>query len=201
MFKTNVKSSRIMEAPEPQQQIAVVDDKVLIRDAKEDPAAFSYLYQRYVNQVYRYLLVRVGNVQDAEDLTSQTFMAAMKGLESYRIESHFAAWLLGIARHKAADLFRKNRHVAMLSEAIETADRGENMDDAIDRRLAVEKVAGKLRTISPQRAEALSLNLFAGLSVAEIAQIMDKRKSAVRMLTFRGLRDLKAQMSVPELPS
>jgi RNA polymerase sigma-70 factor (ECF subfamily) len=62
--------------------------------------------------------------------------------------------------------------------------------------MAVEQVARKLKTISPDRAEALSLRLFGGLDLAEIAQMMNKKETAVRMLVFRGLRDLQAQLEV-----
>lgn len=184
----------VMAPPESQRQAHTgLDDQIFIRMAREDMAAFSTLYKRYVNLVYRYLLVRVGNVQDAEDLTSQTFAAAMNGLHTYRGQHRFSAWLLGIARNKAADLFRMRRPVLKLNEAMETADSSEDLDDAIDRHLAAEKVVRKLQTLSPKRAEVLSLRLFANLKVAEIAQIMEERKSNVRMLAFRGLRDLKAQ--------
>jgi RNA polymerase sigma-70 factor (ECF subfamily) len=180
------------------QPIEAQDDLALVRMAAEDMSAFSVLYERYATQVYRYLLVRVGNVHDAQDLTSQTFMAAMKGLKSFHGQSPFGAWLLGIARNKAADLFRQRRPVSELDEAVETAESGEDMDELIDKQMAVEKIASKLKTISPDRAEALSLRLFGGLEVNEIAQIMKKQESAVRMLVFRGLRDLQAQLNVTQ---
>jgi RNA polymerase sigma-70 factor (ECF subfamily) len=161
-------------------------------------SAFSALYERYATQVYRYLLVRVGNVHDAQDLTSQTFMAAMKGLNTYQGQSPFPAWLLGIARNKAADLFRRKHPDIELDEAEEISDSGEGLDEVVDRQMAVEQVARKLQTISPDRAEALSLRLFAGLEVPEIAQMMNKNEAAVRMLVFRGLRDLQAQLNVTE---
>jgi RNA polymerase sigma-70 factor (ECF subfamily) len=191
-------STQLSALPETHHQAATLDDLALVRGAKQDMTQFSALYERYATQVYRYLLVRVGNVHDAQDLTSQTFMAAMKGLNSYQGQSPFPAWLLGIARNKAADLFRQRRPVVELDEAVETADRGDDMDEIIDRQMAVEKVARKLQTISPDRAEALSLRLFGGLEVAEIARMMGKQESAVRMLVFRGLRDLQAQLNVTQ---
>lgn len=192
-------STQFLDPPEMHNQpVANADDLALVRLAKEDMTAFSALYERYATQVYRYLLVRVGNVHDAQDLTSQTFMAAMKGLKSFQGQSPFAAWLLGIARNKAADLFRQRRPVTELDEAVETADSGDEMDEIIDRQMAVERVARKLQSISPDRAEALSLRLFGGLEVAEIARIMEKQESAVRMLVFRGLRDLQAQLNVTQ---
>lgn len=192
-------TTQLIDPPETENQpLYTTDDVALVRRAKRDMTQFSALYERYATQVYRYLLVRVGNVQDAQDLTSQTFMAAMKGLKSYQGQSPFPAWLLGIARNKAADLFRQRRPVFELDEAEETADEGDDMDDIVDRQMAVEKVARKLQTISPDRAEALSLRLFGGLEVGEIARIMNKQEPAVRMLVFRGLRDLQAQLNVTQ---
>jgi RNA polymerase sigma-70 factor (ECF subfamily) len=180
-------------SPEP--AVLIDDDQALVRLAQNDLGAFSALYQKYASQVYRYLLVRVGNREDAQDLTSQTFLAAMERLHTYRGQGHFAAWLLGIARHKIVDQYRRRRPEL----ALETADSHPNpFDDAPDeqvsRQLIIEQVSRKLQTIAPDRAEALSLRLFAGLDVAEIARLMDKNEAAVRMLVFRGLRDLQAQL-------
>lgn len=159
--------------------------------------AFAGLYQRYATQVYRYLLVRVGSVPEAQDLTSQTFMAAMQGLKSYRGQQPFPAWLLGIARHKAADLYRRQQPDVGLEMAEDmAADADGNLEDAVSRQLVLEQVARKMQTLAPDRAEALTLRLFGGLEVPEIAQIMDRNEAAVRMLVFRGLRDLQAQLNV-----
>jgi RNA polymerase sigma-70 factor, ECF subfamily len=72
-------------------------------DAPEELIDFDTLYPLYLPQVYRYLLARVGNVADAQDLASETFLAALQGLPTYHGERPFAAWVLGIARHKVAD--------------------------------------------------------------------------------------------------
>ncbi len=172
------------------------EDHVLVRQAQQDLRSFSGLYQRYAQQVYRYLLVRVGNVDDAQDLTSQTFLVAMENLHKYRGEGNFAAWLLGIARHKTVDQYRRRKPETVLDTAVPLPDTHDPPDDVIARKLEIEKVTRKLQTIAPDRAEALSLRLFAGLEVAEIAQIMDRNEAAVRMLVFRGLRDLQAQLNV-----
>jgi RNA polymerase sigma-70 factor (ECF subfamily) len=64
---------------------------MLVEDAKDDPAAFGQLYNHYVQPVYRYLYSRAGTTHDAEDLTSQTFMAAFEYLPRYRERGQFAA--------------------------------------------------------------------------------------------------------------
>jgi RNA polymerase sigma-70 factor, ECF subfamily len=181
-------------AEPPETAVPLIDEMLLIQQAKQDLNRFGELYQRHVSQVYRYLLFRVGNVDDAQDLTSQTFMAAMQGLRRYRAEQPFIAWLLGIARNKTADFYRQRRpdRELELNEAL--PDYGDGVEELIGRQLAVEQVVQKLRILSPDRAEALSLRLLAGLEVAEIAHLMEKNEAAVRMLVFRGLRDLQDQL-------
>jgi RNA polymerase sigma-70 factor, ECF subfamily len=178
--------------------LPLLDDVQLARAAQNDLSAFSPLYQRYVQQVYRYLLVRVGNVHDAQDLTSQTFLAAMQGLKQYRGQQPFVAWLLGIARHKVVDQFRRRQPDVELDTAEILPDNADDVDEQISRQIDVEQVVRKLQTIAPDRAEAISLRLFAGLEVAEIAEIMNKNETAVRMLVFRGLRDLQGQLNVSQ---
>ncbi|MCA9958260.1 MAG: RNA polymerase sigma factor [Chloroflexota bacterium] len=184
----------VMAAPEALPLLE--EEQALVQQAQTDLSVFSQLYQRHVKRVYRYLLVRVGNEQDAQDLTSQTFLAAMEGLHTYRGQQQFVAWLLGIARHKVGDQYRRRRPDLLPETAESLPDHNDGPDELIDRRLEIERVAQKLSAIAPERAEALSLRLFAGLEVAEIAQVMEKNEAAVRMLVFRGLRDLQAQLQV-----
>ena len=82
------------------------DEVHLARQAIGSAEAFAELYRRHVTRVYRYHMAHTGNVKDAEDLTSQTFMAALEGIRSYRGEAPFAAWLMGIASRKRALFFR-----------------------------------------------------------------------------------------------
>jgi len=83
-----------------------MDDRELIRLAKAGHEAFDVLYRRYVLPVYRYCYARTDNVADAEDLTAQTFLASLEGMQRYRGRGSFSAWLFGIARHKCADFHR-----------------------------------------------------------------------------------------------
>lgn len=173
------------------------DDAVLVKRAVHDLSVFTELYQRHADRVYRYLLIRVSNVHDAQDLTSQTFLAAMENLHRYRGKSPFGAWLLGIARHKSADHFRQRRPEETI-DTVEYPSGDDNPADIVSQQLQMEQVARKLRTLSPDRAEAISLRIFGGLEVAEIALMMGKSEASIRMLVFRGLRDLQEQLN-PEV--
>lgn len=181
------------DAPPPAIPTAL-DDVALVRQAQQDLQKFTELYERYVPRVYRYLLTRVGNVADAQDLTSQTFIAAMENLDKYKGQRPFLAWLFGIAHNKAADYYRRCRPETALEKVEAVPDSNEQPDDVVDQRLSLELVARKLQTIAPGRAEAISLRLIAGLEVAEVSRLMGKNEPAVRMLLHRGLRDLQAQL-------
>lgn len=171
-------------------------DADLVRAAQQDLRKFRDLYERYVQRVYRYLLVRVGNVADAEDLTSQTFMAALENLHRYRGERPFLAWLFGIAKNKRADFYRQQKP----EDDLDTADNFvnddvETADEQVERQLQIEMISRKLQAIAPDRAEALTLRLFGHMEIDEIARFMGKQEAAVRMLIHRGLRDLQAQLN------
>ncbi|KAA3654738.1 MAG: RNA polymerase sigma factor [Chloroflexi bacterium] len=179
-----------------------IKDDVLVKQAQQDISRFTELYQRYVTRVYRYAMGRVGNEADAQDITSQTFIAAMENIHKFRGNSQFSTWLLGIARHKVADLYRHRRPEQGLETAVTLPDTHDDKDEIVSQHLQIEQVSQKLHTLAPDRAEALSLRLFGGLEVAEIAQLMGKKESAVRMLVFRGLRDLQARLNpTEEVPS
>ena len=172
------------------------DDAELVRLAQQDLRKFNDLYERYVQRVYRYLLVRTGSVADAEDLTSQTFMAAMEHLHQYKGQRPFPAWLIGIAKNKTADFYRKRKPESELDTAVELTDpNDETPDETVGRQMQIETISRKLQAIAPDRAEALSLRLFGGLEIPEIARMMDKQEPAVRMLIHRGLKDLQAQLN------
>lgn len=82
------------------------DEEQLVFQAAKDPQAFDELYRKYVNRVYAYHLVRTANREEAEDLTSLTFLAALEGIKGYRHQSCFPVWLFGIARRKLIDHYR-----------------------------------------------------------------------------------------------
>ncbi|MCA9965878.1 MAG: sigma-70 family RNA polymerase sigma factor [Anaerolineales bacterium] len=190
----------LMQLISPLEPVNVVEDDMLVARAQQNLGAFSELYQRHVQRVYRYVLVRVGgNVQDAQDLTSQTFLAAMEGLKSYRSTQPFVAWLLGIARHKVADQFRRQKPQVDLETAVSLTDTNtDDPDEQLDQQLDIARVTRKLQTIAPDRAEVITLRLMAGLEVPDIARLLDKNEAAVRMLLFRGLRDLQTQLNVTQ---
>lgn len=166
-------------------------DEALAQVAPHDSAAFAQRYRRNLKAVYRYQLSRVGNVHDAQDLTAQTFLAAQEAIASFRGRGTFVAWLMGIASRKAADYFRRQRTTLPLEAAAQIEADIIAPEAFTDRQLSLEQVAQALSRLTPDRAEAIALQLFSGLSTAEVAQVMGKSEAAVKMLVCRALKDLR----------
>jgi RNA polymerase sigma-70 factor, ECF subfamily len=172
------------------------DETDLARQALRDVEAFAELYRRHMTRVYRYHIAHVGNVKDAEDLTSQTFMAALEGIRSFRGTGSFAAWILGIASKKRLMYFRGGRPEVPLDEAIPYPSPSLPTDKAASQRMQLESVFRALRQISVERAEAIILIHFGGLSNTEAARVLNKTEAAVKMLVSRGLQDLRERTSL-----
>lgn len=172
------------------------DETDLAQQAIRDVDAFAELYRRHMTRVYRYHIAHVGNVKDAEDLTSQTFMAAMEGIRSFRGTGSFAAWILGIASKKRLMYFRGNRLEVPLEDAAHYPSPSLPTDKAAAQRLQLESVSRALRQISTDRAEAIILTYFSGLSNGEAARVLNKTEAAVKMLISRGLQDLRERTSL-----
>ncbi len=170
------------------------EDERLAKEALTDPNAFDALYRRYITPIYRYCYARVDQVPEAEDLTAQTFEAALDGLRRYRERGTFAAWLFGIARRKCADHHRAR--YAHPTTGVETLDRRADPEAGNPERAAflsqvLDCVRHSLPALSPDRVEALRLRYWGGLEFDEIAAVMRRSRDAVKMLISRGIGDLR----------
>jgi RNA polymerase sigma-70 factor (ECF subfamily) len=178
-----------------QTQYPSMDDARLAHQARADPEAFAELYRRHITSVYRYHMAHTGNVKDAEDLTSQTFMAALEGIHSFRGTGSYIAWLMGIASRKRALFFRGIKPEVPLDAALQILTSGLPTDKSAYQRLQMDQILGALRNISRDRAEALILCFFSGLNFVEAGLVLGKSEAAVKMLISRGLHDLRTRTS------
>jgi RNA polymerase sigma-70 factor (ECF subfamily) len=175
---------------------STAEDIELARRAANDPEAFTELYHRYLPGIYRYHLARTGHVQEAEDLTAQTFLTALESIRSFRGQGSFSAWLFGIASHKLVDHYRRSRTELPLEEVEDYHSPIPLPEEAALQHLELARVVRVLRLISPERAEALVLCIFGGLSLAEAAQVVGKSEAAVKMLVHRGIYDLQERLAI-----
>jgi len=169
------------------------DIPALISAAREDPAAFGRLYDRYVQPIYRYVYSRVGSIHEAEDITSQTFITAYESLNRYRERGVFSAWLFRIAYSKLNDHFRRDRREVRLEAAGEILDREDALGILI-RAEELSQIRSVIDDLDEDEQELIRLRYVADLSFAEMAELLNKREDAVKKSVYRLLARLKSQM-------
>ena len=172
----------------------------LVRRAQTgDAEAFGGLYDRYVDVVYRFLLTRVGDRATAEDLTSETFVRALRRIDSLSYQGRdVGAWLVTIARNLLLDHVKSSRvRLEVPTADMREADRAtEGPEDAVLQRLSDTDLLAGVARLSADQRECLVLRFLQGLSVAETAAAMGRKVGAVKALQHRAVRRLA--LLVPE---
>ena len=169
------------------------DIPALVAAAVDNPAAFGRLYNNYVQPIYRYILSRVGSAHEAEDITSQTFMAAYESLRRYRERGQFSAWLFRIARSKLNDHFRRATREVALEAAGHILER-EDALGALIRAEELSKIRSLIKRLTEEEQDLLRLRYVAELAFVEIAELLGKREDAVKKSVYRLLARLKSQL-------
>lgn len=172
-----------------------LDEHQLIADVRKDPRKFGLLYKKYANPVYRYIFTRTGNQQIAEDITSQTFLAALESFSKFRQDSNFSAWLFTIARNKVNDHFRRSKTLTPIHEAELIADGSDSLADSIQSDQA-KVVQLLIKELNEDEQELLRLRFIAELSFSNIARLLHKSEDAVKKSTYRLLARLQSQVEV-----
>jgi RNA polymerase sigma-70 factor (ECF subfamily) len=151
-----------------------------IRPSGED---LLVLYDHALPQVYGYLAPRCGSVAVAEDLTSETFLAAANSIQRGAVERLSVAWLIGIARHKLVDHWRRQgREDARLALIAADDDPPDQWDATLDAVRAREVLA----RLAPQHQAVLTLRYLDDLSVREVAGLMNRGEHATEALLMRA---------------
>lgn len=158
-----------------------------------DGEAFGQIYDRYVDQVYRYLYYRLGSHPLAEDLTSETFLRALRRIDSFSWQGRdIGAWFVTIARNLVADHFKSSRFRLEVSTGdILDADRADDgIEDQVLERLENAALLEAVRQLKPEQQECIVLRFLQGLSVAETAAVMRRSDGAIKQLQLRAVRAL-----------
>jgi len=175
----------------PLETLAPIPD-VIDRARNGDAAAFGEIYDTHVDSVYRYLLYRVREPSDAEDLTSEVFTRAFANVHRYRWQGKsFLAWLYTIARNAVTDRRRRDRPTVELDNAHGLAEEGPTAHDRAVLGEEVDALRGAVKHLTGEQQEVLVLRFVDDLSSREVADILGKNEGAVRALQFRALGRLR----------
>ena len=161
--------------------------------ARGDADSFVLLYRRYLQPVYSYLYARLGNREEAEDITAVAFEHAVSSLKGYRPTGSFAGWLFTIVRRALADYYRQRtpHEIEVEKQANALVDPSDGPEDKALASEEVRQVLGIIAGLGHDQQEIIALRFFAGLPYAEIARLMGKREAAVKMAAYRALDEIK----------
>jgi RNA polymerase sigma-70 factor (ECF subfamily) len=158
-----------------------------------DTAAFGSLYERYMEQIYRYVYYRVSDRDEAEDLTETIFVKAWEALPRFRSQgATFRAWLYRIARNAVIDRHRTRKTVVPLEQAQGWLDiEASSPEAAAEAAQETASLGAALSQLSPRLRDVILHRFVNGLSHAETAQVMGLRKGHVRVLQHRALNQMR----------
>ena len=174
------------------------DEESLVRRAQQqDEEAFAMLYEEYFDKIYRYVTLKIGDRIEAEDLTQQVFVKALKSISSFKWKgAPFSAWLYRIAHNQVVDYLRKKKRYATapLDESVKGSDIDPQL--AAERKLEIERLLSATKQLTDAQQEVISLRFTSELSIAEVAKIMGKSEGAVKALQHSAIVALRKALLV-----
>lgn len=163
----------------------------LVKQAQNEIAAFSRLYQFYLPKLYNYAFYRTGSKQEAEDVVSLTFIKALEHLKKGEIKYiSFKNWLYKVCSNIIIDNWRKSsRAECALPYYFDNND--VDFSEKIGDKLIILQTFYKL---TEEQQQVLLLRYVQDLSICQVAEIMGKSEGAVKQLAYRGLKNMKERM-------
>jgi RNA polymerase sigma-70 factor, ECF subfamily len=164
------------------------DEKTQIEAAQRDPSRFADLYERNFYRVYAYIVRRVGDRHQAEDLTADVFREALAGIRRFEWRGvPFAAWLLGIASRVVADHWKRSGR--------ETGNPASDAEAAAPAGIEHNTILFQLVYRLPEaQFRVIHMRFVEQKSIREIAQELGRSEGAVKQLQLRAIESLRAQM-------
>ncbi len=142
---------------------------------------FGTLYEKYVKNIYQFIYFKVHQKELAEDLTSTTFMKALKNIKNFnREKASFKTWLYQIARNAVIDHYRSNKQTSDLEDAWGVSD-DTNIERDTDFKMKIEAVQEYMKKLKPEQREVILLRVWGEHSFKEVAQIMGKTEASCKM--------------------
>jgi RNA polymerase sigma-70 factor (ECF subfamily) len=177
----------------------IEDERNLIIRAKGGEAeAFGLLYDEYLPKIYRFVLLKTGHREEAEDLTHQVFLQAWKSLKNYNDQGYpFSSWLYRIARNLAIDYYRRFKLNVPFEEAEIFGERDQR-DLAASFDLSQEsiKLTAAVQKLKDNEQAVIIMRFIDELSVKETAAAIDKSEGAVKLIQHRAIQKLRKLMDV-----
>lgn len=171
----------------------VQDDESLVRRAKQyDQEAFTELYDKYFDKIYRYVAVKVGDRMEAEDITQQVFLKAIKSISAFKWKGFpFSSWLFRIAHNQVVDYLRKKKKQATVALDDNVLTSKDDPEAILEQKLDLEQLATATKKLTSAQQEVISLRFAGELPIAQVAKVMGKSEGAVKALQHSAIVSLR----------
>jgi RNA polymerase sigma-70 factor (ECF subfamily) len=170
-----------------------IEEGTIERAKAGDQQALGAVYDWYLPRVYRYVLSRLGNVAEAEDLTEDIFLRMLGALGDYKQTSvPFSSWLFRIARNHLVSYYRKSglrKNQGTIDETV--ADGRPDPASIVEAQLMLGEVAQAVQMLPDAQRDVIALRFAVGLSIAETAHALGKRQGNVKMLQHKAVARLQ----------
>jgi RNA polymerase sigma-70 factor (ECF subfamily) len=167
-----------------------------VERAKTDPAAFGELYDRYAGQIYRFVRARIHDDGEAEDITEEVFLNALRHIKGYRDQGRpFSCWLYRIAVNAVASHYRRRRPQVSLDDELGlAAPTGDPIDDVLQRD-RVRAVWEAVDRLPRQQRAAMILKFSMDLTMEDVGAVLDKSPAAAKLLIYRAVQRLRQELA------
>lgn len=174
-----------------------VDERLLIEAAQKDPTRFADLYECNFDRVYAYVCRRIGNRDEAQDVTSEVFQQALANLCKFEWRGvPFTAWLLRIAANAIADRWRRSSREQQSSDNDPEPYPVDPINiEEVERRA---KLFRLVATLPVDQRRVIEMRFAEEKSIREIATELNRSEGAVKQLQFRGIQSLRAQLETSQ---
>lgn len=173
------------------------DDALMTRTAQGEEAAFRLLVLRWEREVKAFLIHMLGSVEEAEDMTQDTFVKVYRQAARYHPEGKFKSWLFRVAGNEARSRLRRRKILRWVSFDTSSHDRRTGDPGPADELVAKETAAmvrGALEALPERQRRALVLHRYRGLKYTDIADAMDTTVPGVESLIQRALAGLRKDL-------
>ena len=167
-----------------------------IDEQREKENRLAGLYDEYFDRVARYIYVRIGDRNEAENLAGDVFLKALESLKSYRERGvPMQAWLFRIAHNISVDYLRKRgRMTTVPIDGVLIASRDDPVATA-DMNIKIKRVNEAMLELTPEQREVVQLRFFGELSSKEVGAILNKSDGAVREMQRAALEKLRSMLT------
>lgn len=175
----------------------IKNENILILKAQANPKDFAPLYDYYFLPIFRYVLKRLENEEDAGELTTDIFAKALFKINQFKSKGFpFSSWLFQIARNEIIDFYRKNqasKYIRVSDNELKYLVDGseENLELALNKEIQIKEVLSSLKLLKDEELELIELRYFEDRSFKEIAEILNSNETNIRVKTHRVIAKLK----------